>query len=198
MRKINKYGLGEFVKRKETIILLVILFIAISGTILPNYLNDLDELWNFNFARNISEGRLPYKEFNIIITPLLPIITALFFTIFGVELIVMRILGVVLCTAVLFIIYRILKILQIHRYIIYLSMVMFYFLFLHQFRMDYNFAILLVVLIALYYEINKVKNGKEILEYNFKFDFCLGILIRIKYPTKTYNRTIYFCYIYTT
>ena len=49
----------------------IILFLA---TVLPRNLANLDEIWNFNFARNIANGLIPYKDFNMLQTPLLPFI----------------------------------------------------------------------------------------------------------------------------
>ncbi len=49
----------------------ILLFLA---TVLPRNLADLDEIWNFNFARNIANGLIPYKDFNMLQTPLLPFI----------------------------------------------------------------------------------------------------------------------------
>ena len=37
-----------------------------------------DELWNFSYAYNMANGYLPYKDFNMIITPLYPILVTLF------------------------------------------------------------------------------------------------------------------------
>ena len=41
-------------------------------------ISDLDEIWNYNTARAISEGLVPYKDISMITTPLLPMITAIF------------------------------------------------------------------------------------------------------------------------
>ena len=49
----------------------ILLFLA---TVLPRNLANLDEIWNFNFARNIANGLIPYKDFNMVQTPLLPFI----------------------------------------------------------------------------------------------------------------------------
>ena len=49
----------------------ILLFLA---TVLPRNLANLDEIWNFNFARNIANGLNPYKDFNMLQTPLLPFI----------------------------------------------------------------------------------------------------------------------------
>jgi len=57
------------------------------------------------------------------------------------------------------------------------AMASLYLLFLPHFRIDYNIASLLLVLIMMYYEIKRVKQGKGIFEYEFKSDFGLGLLI---------------------
>ena len=49
----------------------ILLFLA---TVLTRNLANLDEIWNFNFARNIANGLIPYKDFNMLQTPLLPFI----------------------------------------------------------------------------------------------------------------------------
>lgn len=164
-------------KLKKDILIIFILILAISMTILPNYLNDLDELWNFNFAKNIAEDRVPYRDFNMIMTPLFPILASIFLKLFGTELIVMRFLAIILCTAIFFLIYRIMKLLDVHKVIIYSSISALYLLFFSHFRIDYNLSMLLIVLIVLYNEIKRVKEKNMILEYNFKRDFFLGILM---------------------
>ena len=49
----------------------ILLFLA---TVLPRNFANLDEIWNFNFARNIANGLIPYKDFNMLQTPLLTFI----------------------------------------------------------------------------------------------------------------------------
>ena len=39
---------------------------------------DLDEIWNYGFAHNIATGLIPYKDFNMVITPFYPFFTSLF------------------------------------------------------------------------------------------------------------------------
>ena len=39
----------------KDIIVFVLIFIAIASSILIREVNDLDELWNYNFAKNISD-----------------------------------------------------------------------------------------------------------------------------------------------
>ena len=42
-----------------------------------------DEIWNYGFAYNIATGLIPYKDFNMVITPLYHFIAAIFIKIFG-------------------------------------------------------------------------------------------------------------------
>ena len=163
--------------KKHELVIILVLIIAVAMTILPNYLASYDEIWVFNFGKNFSDGRLPYKDFNIIQGPLLPMIFSVFFKMFGTELIVMRFLGILLSALLMFMIYKILKRLGIQKYAIYVTMVIMYLLFFDLFCIDYNLLTILIILIAIYYEIKRISKGHEILEYSFKFDFCLGIFL---------------------
>ena len=59
------------------ILLFILIFLAILSIILQKEIKDLDELWNYTFAKNISEGIIPYKDFNMLQMPLLPLINGL-------------------------------------------------------------------------------------------------------------------------
>ena len=90
----------------DVIIIVIITVVAIS-TIFTKPISNLDEIWNFNFARNISDGLVPYRDFNIITTPLLSMICGLGMLIFGKQLLIMRIFAVCLMCLVFFITYKI-------------------------------------------------------------------------------------------
>jgi hypothetical protein len=143
-------------KLRNNIILFLIIMIAIAITIFPQPLNNLDEIWNFNFAKNIADGRVPYRDFNMLQVPLLHFICAIFLKIFGVELLVMRILGIILCSAILFVTYKILRVLEINKYFSGLSIMAIYFIFYNYFCIDYNYATLLIALIAIYIELRNI------------------------------------------
>lgn len=89
--------------------IIIFIFTICLANIFGNTYSNLDEIWNFNFARNIANGLIPYRDFNIIQTPLLSFICAGFLKIFGLELIVMRSIAVVFLTMIFFFIYKILK-----------------------------------------------------------------------------------------
>ena len=67
MKKIIKY-------------LLLFIIILIFLNIIPF---DLDEIWNYGFAHSIYQGLIPYKDFNMVVTPFFPFFLSLFLFIFG-------------------------------------------------------------------------------------------------------------------
>ena len=163
-------------KNKEKIIE-IIFWIAvitlITTSILIKPLNDLDEMWNYNFSKNILEGRLPYKDFNIIIMPLVPYIGTVFLSILGNEMFSMRIFAIVTIFLILFMIYKILLNIKVDRNFSKLIVLgLFYILNIHL-RIDYNFFTLLLLLLIIDIEIKNVQNIRK---KNQKIDIALGIL----------------------
>ena len=139
----------------------LIIALAIAVVVIPKAIGNLDELWNFNFANNVENGLVPYRDFNMVQTPLLPIVNAIFLAIFGNELIVMRILACLLCAGVLFTFYKILNLLKANKGIsLFVVMALFYML-KDYFCMDYNFAVLFVTLIIIYIELRRNLYNKE-------------------------------------
>ena len=139
----------------------LIIALAIAVVVIPKAIGNLDELWNFNFANNVENGLVPYRDFNMVQTPLLPMVNAIFLAIFGNELIVMRILACLLCAGVLFTFYKILNLLKANKGIsLFVVMALFYML-KDYFCMDYNFAVLFVTLIIIYIELKTILYNKE-------------------------------------
>lgn len=171
-------------KKIKDIIVFIVIFVVMTATILTRNLNDLDELWNYNFARNVSEGKLPYKDFNIIQMPLLPIICGVFLKIIANELIVMRLLASILNTVLFFMICKIMRLLKIDEKIINISLIIMYFLYCNYFCIDYNFFVLLIAMICLYFELKSINKNETILKNNLIHDLGLGILIGISILVK--------------
>lgn len=65
-----------------------------------------DELWNFAFGENIALGLLPYRDFNYLQTPFSALVNALLFKVFGGHILVMRLGGALLFTAMAMILYQ--------------------------------------------------------------------------------------------
>ena len=134
----------------ENIIIIFIFIIILAGIIFTRPIEDLDELWNFNFARNIANGLLPYKDFNMVQMPLLPIV----------------------CGAILFTTYEILKIIGVNKYITRVSILSIILLYMDHFCIDYNFMVALLILITIYIEIKNIDNKIEP-----KKEIALGMLV---------------------
>lgn len=158
-------------------VIFIIMMIIVASPILTNEINSLDELWIYNFSKNIAEGNLPYKDFSVMQMPLLFIICGAVLKIFANELIIMRILAIILSASIFFVSYKILEQLKLNKYYIIVCIIICYKIFSNYICIDYNFAILLIALIAMYIELRNLEKNKKIIVYNKKNDFCLGILV---------------------
>lgn len=60
--------------KKKHYQLLELLIIFILTLLFNTFCNNLtiDEIWNYGFSYNIATGLIPYKDFNMVITPLYP------------------------------------------------------------------------------------------------------------------------------
>ena len=154
------------------VIIAIIAIIAISA-IFTKPISDLDEIWNFNFARNISDGLVPYKDFNMVPTPLFSMLCGTVLLFFGKQLIIMRILAIALMCGVFYMAYKVLNKL-LPNSIAMLMLTMFVVLYKDIMCIDYNYAVLLIALVLLYIELCHI--GENHFEYSFKYNFLLGLL----------------------
>ena len=70
---------------------------------------NLDEIWNYGFIYNIYNGLVPYKDFNMVLTPLYPMIMSLFLFIFGSNVLVIHIINCFMIVGILYLIEKITK-----------------------------------------------------------------------------------------
>ena len=164
--------------KKKDILKIFFIFIIIFSIIIIKPITDLDEIWNYNTARVISEGLTPYKDISMITTPLLPMITAIILKIIANEVIVSRILAAVLWTGILFITYKILKKLLKEENICLILTVIIGFICRNIYCIDYNVTVLLIALIVLHSELKNIEN---VTSYEKKRDFLIRYIIRIGY-----------------
>lgn len=74
----------------------VFIFLLILGfTLICSPLN-LDEVWNYGFANNLYKNLVPYKDFNMVLTPFYPFLMSLPFYIFGSNILVIHITNALL------------------------------------------------------------------------------------------------------
>ena len=63
---------------------------------------NLDEIWNYGFANNLYRGLIPYKDFNMILTPFYPFLMSLPFHLFGSNEIIMILCNSLIVTYILY------------------------------------------------------------------------------------------------
>lgn len=166
------------------------LFGFILSTILINPLGDLDEIWNYNVARNIAKGLIPYKDISTITTPFLPMLNSIFLRFFADELIVMRILAAILLIGIFYVIYKILKNITTENNISFIMTFAIAILFSKSYCIDYNYMTLFLTLVLTYNEILKKKkceinnnlilNDKNQILFNIKQGILAGLAVCTK------------------
>ncbi len=163
-------------ERIYNFLLFILIFYCILSIVLLNPISDLDEIWNYNFARNVADGLIPYKDFSMLQMPLLPLIVGIILKIFTNQLIVFRILAALLCSAIIYMMYKLFIKLNIKKELAVILTFLISYLFKDLFCIDYNYATLLITLIIIYYEIKSYQKSKIFIQSNKKTDFFLGIL----------------------
>ena len=148
------------------LLLFILIFFNILSIIIIEPISDLDELWNYNFARNFANGLVPYRDFNMVVTPLLSIVCGIILKITFNELIIMRILAAILCAAIIYGAYKIFNILDIDKKISIIFTFIIGWMFKDIFCIDYNYASLLLALIIIYIEIKSYKKDNRFLKVN--------------------------------
>lgn len=159
------------------------LFLFIAGIILIKPIENLDELWNYNFARNITDGLIPYLDFNMLQTPLLPMITSLFLHVLGNELWVTRILAIFLATGITWQFFQILQKGTEKTYLSWLITFIFVWGMKEYFCLDYNFAILFLVLTMIRMEWSILGKTQKTKKWHFFLGILAGITVGMKQST---------------
>lgn len=158
--KDNKYQILELI----IIFLITLLYNLICSTYSG------DEIWNYGFSYNISTGLIPYKDFNMVITPLFPMLGAIFLNIFGKSLLIYHIFNSIICTLIF---YYMRKSIPKNYYIVYM-------LFLLNAYPSYNIFCILLLYILMIMEDKKTN------------DYIIGIFLGITFLTKQ-NIGIFLC-----
>lgn len=150
---------------KKKILEYVILFIAIFFWNLVIQPLNGDELWNYGFAYGIANGLIPYKDFNMVVTPLYSFIAAIPMVIFNNNVIGVQLLN---SFVLLGLFYLLEKLFKDNNYVI------FTYLLLGAGAISPGYNILLVTLYTLLIFFEKEK----------KNDFLIGLIIGLCFLTK--------------
>ena len=134
-----------------------------------------DEIWNYGFAYNISLGMIPYRDFNMIITPFYAFLSSLFIVLFGHHLWSIHILNAIMISSMLFIMWDVLK----EKVLLVFPVILLYC------YPGYNLFSLFLVIIFIY--ICDKKNPYQ--------DLVMGLLCSVLFLTK---QTVGFCFMIPT
>ena len=154
------------------------IFAFVFSGILKDTVTDLDELWNYNTARAIMHGLIPYKEISMITTPLLPFLVSIILRIFGDKLLIFRIAEGILLTAIFYLSYVLSFKLTKKRTIGVLCSLTLAYIYKSEFAMDYNYFVLMIMMIIQILEIKKAENKK------ISYDIIIGIFLGFAICTK--------------
>ena len=150
-------------KRKIKYILFFI-FVFISMSFLTTSI-DGDVLWNYGFGYAIRMGEIPYKDFNMIITPFYPFLMSLFL-LFSKNIIFFYLANSLLITLIFYLLEKLLK---GNTYLFYILLV---FPLPIMLQSSYNILLVLFIILLIYLE-------KK--DYN---DYLIGIIVGLTILTK--------------
>lgn len=135
---------------------------------------NLDEVWNYGFSHNIYKGLIPYKDFNMIITPFFPYLMSSLFYIFKSSMLVFHIEGAIILTMLSYFLF---KLLNNKAWVV----LIFLFFPLPFSFPSYNLFLFFLLVVLIYLEEN---NGN---------DFVIGFLLGISILTK---QSVGFCLLF--
>lgn len=141
-------------------------FVFICSLVFLNFIPfDLDEIWNYGFMHSVYSGLVPYRDFNMVVTPFFPLLFSLPFRIFGSNLLVVNV-----CQSLLIVLtYVLLEKLIGDKANILLLLMFFNYDMMYA---SYNYFIFFLFLSLLYLEKNKSN------------DYVIGIVIGLAVLTK--------------
>lgn len=143
----------------------IFLFIFIFSFFLIFYIfyNKLiyDEIWTFGFGYNIAKGLVPYKDFNLIITPLYPLLSGIFLYIFGNNILIFLIFNSIISTSIIYLVKLDKK-----------DYILAFIILLLAYIPNYNNLLLLLFYLIIVFEKKKDK------------DFLIGIVVSLLFFTK--------------
>ena len=133
---------------------------------------DGDVLWNYGFSYAISKGEIPYKDFNMIITPIYPMLMAIPLKFISTNIVVYYIVNSFLFVIMFSFLFKMFD------YKAWVLLVFLVFPFPSVLLPTYNFFLIFLFVIILYLEKKK------------KSDYLIGIIIALSFLTK---QTVGFC-----
>ena len=151
------------------------IFLLVGGFLLIRPIMDGDEIWNYNFARNICEGRMPYVDFNMLQTPLSAYLAAFFLKFFGNSLFHFRVVAILLLTVLFSSLYWFCKKLVQSKMVAFVITGFLYGLNYVLWNYNYNNINLLLLLWIMCLEWKRMTDGQE--KETTYYEIIIGILV---------------------
>lgn len=148
LQKMEKNKFNFFQKYAKIIFPLMIFAIGFL-IIFINTLEISDELWLFHHTYKISQGCTIYSDVNVIITPIFFYIGKLFLLVFGKNMIIFRIYGLLIFVILYFITYKVMKSLKFSKHIAFLSTVLLFLLTMSIVTAGANYNALVMVFVLI-------------------------------------------------
>ena len=162
-------------------LLVLVCFLAASLCLLMRPINDLDEIWNYNFGYNMCGGLTPYADFNCIVTPLSFFVSGAILGVFGESLLVFRLLGAGLLTAVFYLLFLLLCACGKNRVLAFVGAAFAFALCYLVWIYNYNNLNLLLILAAMGMEF-RIESAPE--KKNAMFHIMAGLMYGLIFATK--------------
>lgn len=159
----------------KSFIFIILILIVVLNSYRYTVLYSLDEVWAYGFAYNISNGLIPYKDFNMVIGPIFPYLLSIILNIFGKKLIIYHIVVALMVGAIT---YLASKKIKIYAILIYLAMLIYS-------SNGYNTSTLLLLFIILKILDKEENTSMDYTGDNNKYnDIVIPIIISIMALTK--------------
>lgn len=155
---------------------MAVLFVNLSA----NSMEDYDKLWTFHMTQKVSMGEVPYKDINIIITPLFYQMGALLFKVFGrADFMVYSIYGAFIGGGLGLLAYKLIREVAEKETESFVTTLYMLSIFLPLLLTSYNTLLLVFMLWSMYLELRKEKS-----EEKSKYNLMLGIVLGLCAATK--------------
>lgn len=172
-------------KRWKDIVVFAAIFIFVLTCNVTYTQIENDNIWNFHMIQKITLGYIPYKEINMIITPLFHFIGALFMKILGTNFFTFNIYGAVILAILGTTFYQFLKKVTTNKALRWLGMSFVIWGFSTVFLPNYNTFVVLFPLLLLFLEWKREEwIKKEQPEKIKKIDIGIGIVMAFGILTK--------------
>lgn len=150
---ITEFGRLDMITVRKKQIIPYFLIALFCMTVFMKPLISGDEFWNYSFAKNIANGMLPYRDFNIVQTPLSAYLSGLFLWIFGEGIIVYRVFGYIVALLIFGILFHLCKKISKSAFLSFLITMFVYALHYPYYIYNYNYLSILILLVVFELEI---------------------------------------------